>query len=85
LNALNLPDLVTRSLDEYEARALELATNPAVLQAIKQRLARAVVDAPLFHTDRYRRHLEAAYATMWEMYRRGEEPRSFDVARIRDG
>ena len=84
LNALNLPSLVTKSLDEYEGRALELATNPALLQAIKQNLVRAVVDAPLFHTDRYRRHLEAAYATMWERYTRGEEPRSFDVARVRD-
>jgi predicted O-linked N-acetylglucosamine transferase (SPINDLY family) len=84
LNALNLPDLVTGSLDEYEARALELATNPAFLQGIKQKLSRAVVNAPLFHTDRYRRHLEAAYTTMWEMYKRGEEPRSFDVEPILD-
>jgi predicted O-linked N-acetylglucosamine transferase (SPINDLY family) len=82
LSALNLPDLVMGSLDEYEARALELATNPAFLQRIKQKLARAIVDAPLFHTDRYRRHLEAAYTTMWEMYKRGEEPRSFDVEPI---
>jgi len=51
---------------------------------MKQKLARAVVDAPLFHTDRYRRHLEAAYTTMWEMYKRGEEPRSFDVEPILD-
>ena len=84
LNGLNLPDLVTGSLDEYEARALELATNPSFLQGIKQKLARAVVDAPLFHTDRYRRHLEAAYTTMWEIYKRGEEPRSFDVEPILD-
>jgi len=84
LNGLNLPDLVTGSLDEYEARALELATNPAILQGIKQKLARAIVDAPLFHTDRYRRHLEAAYTTMWEMYKRGEEPRSFDIEPILD-
>jgi predicted O-linked N-acetylglucosamine transferase (SPINDLY family) len=84
LNALNLPDLVTGSLEEYEGRALELATNPAVLQTVKQKLARAVVDAPLFHADRYRRHLEAAYTSMYEMYIRGEEPRSFDVARIHD-
>jgi predicted O-linked N-acetylglucosamine transferase (SPINDLY family) len=84
LNTLNLPDLITRSLDEYEARALELATNPALLQAIKQKLARTVVDAPLFQTNRYLRHLEAAYATMWEMYARGEEPRSFDVELVRD-
>jgi predicted O-linked N-acetylglucosamine transferase (SPINDLY family) len=79
LNALNLPELLSNSLQEYEAKALELATNPPLLQAIRQKLARAVLDAPLFNTDRYRRHLEAAYVTMWEMYSRGEQPRAFDV------
>ena len=82
LNALNLPELLCNSLQEYEAKALELATNPPLLQAIKQKLARAVIDAPLFNTDRYRRHLEAAYVTMWEMYTRGEQPRAFDVPRL---
>ena len=32
-----------------------------------------------FDTDRYRRHLEAAYATMWQIWQRGEKPRSFAV------
>lgn len=62
--------------------ALELATSPTLLMDIKQKLARAVVEAPLFHTDRYRRHLEAAYARMWEIHASGEQPRSFDVAHV---
>lgn len=84
LNGLNMTELLTNSLREYEARALELATSPARLQAIKQKLSRAVVEAPLFHTDRYRRQLEAAYTDIWEMYVRGEEPRCLDVAPVLD-
>ena len=35
--------------------------------------------APLFDIERYRRHLEAAYETMWERHLRGEPPQAFDV------
>ena len=37
---------------------------------------------PLFDTDRFRRHVESAYTTMWERYQRGETPRSFAVEAI---
>jgi protein O-GlcNAc transferase len=33
----------------------------------------------LFNTDRYRRHIEAAYLRMWECWQRGESPTSFSV------
>ena len=38
LRAVGLPELVTTSLDEYEALALRLAQDPAQLRAIRQRL-----------------------------------------------
>src|SRR5438046_4254415 len=66
LNALHLSELVTCSLPEYEARALELATNPAELRLSREKLTRNRLTAPLYDTDRFRRHIEAAYVTMWE-------------------
>ena len=69
-----------RSLPEYEALALRLATDPALLAGIRDRLARHRDRYPLFDTDRFRRHLEAAYVEMWERYQRGEPPASFAVA-----
>jgi predicted O-linked N-acetylglucosamine transferase (SPINDLY family) len=36
---------------------------------------------PLFDTDRFRRHIEQAYVTMVDRYRRGEVARSFTVGR----
>jgi protein O-GlcNAc transferase len=33
----------------------------------------------LFDGERFRRHIEAAYATMWDIHRRGERPRNFRV------
>jgi len=81
LNAVGLPELITRSLEEYEALALKLATTPAMLAHVKARLARNRTTHPLFDTDRFRRHLEFAYVTMWERHQRGEPPGSFAVER----
>ena len=79
LHALNLPELVTESLAEYEARAVAFARSPALLQSIREKLARQRSKGLLFDTEQYRRHIETAYETMWEMHLRGEEPRPFTV------
>jgi protein O-GlcNAc transferase len=75
LQAAGLDELVTENLGDYEARALELAQDPAQFQALKDRLAGAT--APLFDTARFTQGLEAAYAIMSE--RRGEAAKSFSV------
>jgi predicted O-linked N-acetylglucosamine transferase (SPINDLY family) len=84
LYAADLPDLVTRTLEEYEALALRLATNPSVLSELKTKLAGNRATSRLFDTDRFRRHLESAYTTMWERAQRGEPPAAFAVEPIGD-
>jgi protein O-GlcNAc transferase len=79
LGAVGLPELVTRSLDEYEALALKLATDPVLIASIQQKLDANRKISPLFDTDRLRRHIERAYMTMWDIAQRGEAPRSFAV------
>ena len=74
-----LGELVTHSLADYEALALRLATDPTLLAGFRQRLAQNRQTCPLFDADRFRRHIEAAYTTMWETWQRGEPPRSFTV------
>lgn len=79
LHAVGLPELVTHSLEEYEQRALELATTPTLLAGVRAKLARNRTSHALFDTDRFRRHVESAYVTMWEKYKRGDPPASFAV------
>jgi len=79
LHAVGLPDLVTLNLEDYEALALKLAREPALFSAYRQRLQSNRLTAPLFDTDRFRRHLEQAYTTMLDIHDRGEKPRSFSV------
>ncbi|MBW0004110.1 MAG: tetratricopeptide repeat protein [Hyphomicrobiales bacterium] len=85
LNAVGLPELVTLSLDEYEALALKLAREPALLRGYRKRLEKGRSTAPLFDTDRFRRHLERAYETMLDIHDRGEEPRGFAVQAVASG
>lgn len=79
LQAVGLPELITESLEAYEALALELATHPERLADLKARLAAAIKGAPLFDTDLSRRHIEAAYTIAWERQQRGEAPAAFNV------
>ena len=79
LYAVGLPELVTHNIEGYEALALRLARDPALLQGYRHRLATNRLTHPLFDIDRFRRHIEAAYLQMWEIWQRGEQPRSFVV------
>jgi predicted O-linked N-acetylglucosamine transferase (SPINDLY family) len=81
LHAAGLPELATSDLREYEALALRLASDAALLRGLRHRLEQNRASCPLFDTDRFRRHIESAYTTMREVQRRGESPRSFSVLR----
>ena len=82
LHAIGLPELVTHNARDYEAMALRLATEPGLLAALRERLARNALTHPLFDGERHRRHLESAYRTMHERARHGLPPQSFTVATI---
>jgi protein O-GlcNAc transferase len=82
LHAVGLPELVTASLEQYEALALELATDRDRLDAVRRKIEAGRLTHPLFDTDRFRRHIEAAYLAMWEIWQRGESPHSFAVEPI---
>jgi predicted O-linked N-acetylglucosamine transferase (SPINDLY family) len=77
LHAIGLPELVTHSLAEYEARALELVRDRDRLAALKATLASHRLTHPLFDTVLFTRNLESAYTRMWENHRAGRPPESF--------
>jgi predicted O-linked N-acetylglucosamine transferase (SPINDLY family) len=61
LNALDMPELVTLTTEAYEQCALDIATDPARLAAVKAKLDRNRLTTPLFDTERYTRDIEALY------------------------
>ncbi|MBU3578377.1 hypothetical protein ICN24_10285, partial [Polynucleobacter sp. UK-Kesae-W10] len=68
LNAIGLPELITTTPEQYEARAIELALQPETLIAIKAKLAANRLSTPLFDTPLFTKHLESAYQQMYERY-----------------
>ena len=74
VSALNLPELITTSSEEYESLAIELATNPEKMKAIKDKLASNLSTAPLYDTKLFTKNLESAYTQMYEKYHNGLEP-----------
>ncbi len=65
LHALDLgDDLLVDDAAGYEARAIELARDPARLARVRARLAQARAAAPLFDTPAYCRALETLYADL---------------------
>jgi predicted O-linked N-acetylglucosamine transferase (SPINDLY family) len=79
LNAVGLPELVTTEPEQYEATAIELALHPVRLAAIRGKLERNRLTAPLFDTAAFTRHLEDAYRQMYERYQGGLGPESISV------
>jgi predicted O-linked N-acetylglucosamine transferase (SPINDLY family) len=79
LNAVGLPELVTRSLDDYEALALRIAHDSDVRSALRSKLASQRTTWPLFDTARMTRHIEKAYSEIWRRHCAGEAPASFAV------
>jgi predicted O-linked N-acetylglucosamine transferase (SPINDLY family) len=64
LNALDIDELVTHSLEAYEELAVTLGDSPARLNILKEKLRARTPTAPLFDTTLFCAHLEDAYAMM---------------------
>jgi predicted O-linked N-acetylglucosamine transferase (SPINDLY family) len=74
LTAIGLPELITNTLEDYEALAVQLATHPEQLRAIKQKLADNRLTYPLFNTVFFTQHIESAYQAMFDRYQAGLTP-----------
>jgi predicted O-linked N-acetylglucosamine transferase (SPINDLY family) len=82
LNAVNLPELITTTQEQYESLAIELAMHPEKLKIIKDKLASNLPTAPLYDTPLFTKHLESAYMTMVDRYQQGLVPDHIYVARM---
>jgi predicted O-linked N-acetylglucosamine transferase (SPINDLY family) len=79
VHAAGLPQMVVASLDEYEERAVHLATSRSELASLRETLAANLATAPLFDAQGRARELETAYEVMWRRHAAGLTPDSFAV------
>jgi protein O-GlcNAc transferase len=80
LTAIGLPELIVQTQEQFERRAIELATRPELMAAIKDKLAENRLTKPLFDTKLYTRHIESAYATAYQRHQNGLPPDHIYVA-----
>ena len=74
LNAINLPEMITSTQEQYESLAIDLAMHPEKLKIIKDKLASNLPTAPLYDTPLFTKHLEAAYSSMYDRWQNGLDP-----------
>jgi predicted O-linked N-acetylglucosamine transferase (SPINDLY family) len=58
LNALDMPELITFSIEDYEKRAIEIGTNNSYFSKVKKKLMRNANTSPLFDMPRFVRNFE---------------------------
>jgi predicted O-linked N-acetylglucosamine transferase (SPINDLY family) len=74
LKAIELPELITSTSEQYEEMAVLLAENPELLRKIKLKLAQNRLGTALFDTRLFTKHLELAYTRVHERHRAGLAP-----------
>jgi predicted O-linked N-acetylglucosamine transferase (SPINDLY family) len=79
LTAMDLPELITESPQQYEDLAVELAVDAQRLASIRQKLTDHRHTKPLFDVRSFTRHLESAYVKICERYHSGLPPEHVDV------
>ena len=74
-----MPELITKSEEEYEALLLELATNPKRLSTIKEKLAANRLTTPLFDIKFFTKNIENSYQQAYQRYFDKKLPESIIV------
>jgi predicted O-linked N-acetylglucosamine transferase (SPINDLY family) len=64
VKAACMPELVTETVADYIAKAIEIGSTPGLSAALKAQLAENIPRCPLFSTAAIARNLEAAYLSM---------------------
>lgn len=83
LNSVNMPELITHTSEDYELLAIDLATNPKKLKAVKEKLEQNLIKSTLFNAEVYTRDLELGYKEVFERYHKGIDPDHIEVKNLK--
>lgn len=82
VTAHGMPQLVTTDLDDYVAKAVAIARDPMLAEALKAQVIAHRATKPLFDAARHAAHFGLAIETMVARWAAGEPPAAFDVPAI---
>ena len=72
LQNVGLGDLTAATVEEYIEKAVALASDEELLDALHKNLRRMMEQSPLMDATRYIREVEARYEEIWKKWRTGE-------------
>jgi protein O-GlcNAc transferase len=79
LNALDLPELITKNDEEYEALIFEIATSSEKFLKIKKKLLENRVTKPLFNSELFINYLEDGYNQVYQNYLDGNKTKTIFI------
>ena len=79
LASIDMPELITKTEQEYENLLLDLATNPERLSVIKEKLRKNRLSTPLFNLKLFTKHLENGYQQAYQQYIDRKKPQPISV------
>ena len=79
LNALDLPELIAITKEEYELLGITLATNKKKFNIIKEKLKNSLPTSRLYNTPLFTKYLEDAYLIINEKYQDGLKPEDLEI------
>ena len=74
LHSIGLEELIAKTPYDYERLAIDLASCPERLSALRQRLGSNLHRSPTFNTNRFVKHLESGLKMAFDRHRRGFKP-----------
>ena len=79
LNSMNLSELVTEKLNDYEEMALKISNNPEMLDQLKDKILRNKESSNVFKPQIYTNNIEKSYKKVYQNYIDGLEPKNFKL------
>ena len=79
LNTMMLPELITKSYEEYEKLADKIANDKNYLNNLKNKIVKNKSESPLYDIKLFTKNLEKAYFLMFEKYMKGEETNNIEI------
>lgn len=80
LKAMDLPELITQTTDEFEEKAIYYATHPEALKHIREKIAAHKKTQPLFNTQLFVKNLEKGFHKAWELHTQNKSPEHISIA-----
>jgi len=79
LKSLNMSELITSNIEDYENQAVYFANHPKELKKIKEKLIFSVKNSNTFNTKIYTKNLEKAYKLIYENHKQNLMPKNIYI------